>query len=117
MDIDPADATPHQLVALDQQQQLSAAGLSGRWQTLQQLEQLAAVAQMAVGDLADHPLLVIFARMDSVAAAYTAIDPVELLVIAHNSRTDCCTVHQWLTKFFGGRLRRPCLKPKTNSQR
>ena len=116
MDIDPADATPHQLVALDQQQKLSAAGLSGRWQTLQQLEQLAAVAQMAVGDLADHPRLAIFAPMDSVAAAYTAMDPVKLLMIAHNLRTDRCTDHQWLPKTFAGRLRRHCLKPKTNSQ-
>jgi hypothetical protein len=31
-------------------------------------------------------------------------------------RTDRLTDHQWLKKIFGGRLRRPCLKPKTNSQ-
>ena len=79
---------------LDHQQQLSAIGLGGRCQILQQLEQLAAVAQMAVGDLADHPRLAIFAPMNSVAAAYMAIDPVELLMIAHNSRIDRCTDHQ-----------------------
>jgi hypothetical protein len=61
-------------------------------------------------------LFAIFARMDSEAAAYTAIDPVEMLVIVHNLRTDRLTDHQWLMKIFGGRLRRPCLKPKTNSQ-
>ena len=49
---------------------------------------------MAVGDLADHPLLAIFAPMNSVAAEYTAMDPVELLVIVHNLRTDRCTDHQ-----------------------
>jgi hypothetical protein len=40
--------------------------------------------------------------MDSVAAAYTAIDSVELLVIVHNLRTDRCTDQQWLTKFLAG---------------
>ena len=40
------------------------------------------------------PRLAIFAPMNSVAAAYMAIDPVELLMIAHNSRIDRCTDHQ-----------------------
>jgi hypothetical protein len=48
------------------------------------------------------PLLAIFAPMNSVAAAYTAMDPVELLMIVHNLRIDCCTDHQWLTKFLAG---------------
>jgi hypothetical protein len=40
--------------------------------------------------------------MDSVAAAYKASDPVELLVIAHNLKIDRCTDHQWQTKFMAG---------------
>jgi hypothetical protein len=45
--------------------------------------------------------------MASVVAAYMAVDPVELLLIVHNLRTDRCTDHQWLTKFFRGRLAAP----------
>jgi hypothetical protein len=52
-------------------------------------------------------LFAIFAPMASVVAAYMAVDPVELLVIVHNLRTDRCTDHQWLTKFFRGRLAAP----------
>ena len=45
-------------------------------------------------------LFAISAPMASVVAAYTATDPVELLVIAHNLRTDRCTDHQWQRNFF-----------------
>ena len=37
--------------------------------------------------------LAVFAPMNSVAAAHMAMDLVELLMIAHNLRTDRCTDH------------------------
>ena len=53
--IDKADAATHQLVLLDQYQNFSRGGYAGRRQALEQLEQAAAITQVAAGEFTDHP--------------------------------------------------------------